>query len=132
MKKIFTTVLFLLSAALFSESDFQFYSYGEFAYYPNLTMNYTIPEGAYFSTDLAAGLQYKNIYVEARQHTYMVKANKLYFSPFEQNYYVTAGFIVWAFGVEYEHLCSHGVDTLRMRNGWYDKISINFDSRRLR
>lgn len=129
MKKIFIVLVLLLSMELYSEGV-EFYSFGEFSYFPVLQFNYNIPEGDYFGTNLGVGIQWKSIYVEVNQEVFMTK-NTYTFSPFREKYFVTAGFTFWAIGIEYQHLCTHDVDWMGALEQ-YDKISINFDSRRLK
>ena len=130
MKKLLIIILFVLGSMLYAESDFQFYSFGEFSYYPNLIFNYDIPEGQYFGTNIGIGIEWRNIYIEVNQQVFMT-SYEYAFSPFREKYYLTAGFSFWAIGIEYQHLCTHDVDWEGALED-YDKISINFDTRRLK
>jgi len=131
MKRILIIILFLLSVSAFAESDFRFYSFGEFSYYPMLTDSVSMPYGIYFGTNIGIGIEWKSLYVEVNQNVFMTKGASFTFAPFKEEYFVRAGFSFWAIGISYEHLCTHGVDNLRNYGG-YDKISINFDTRRLK
>jgi len=130
MKKLIIIILFLIPIHLFS-GDFRFYSFGEFSYYPMLTDSVSMPYGIYFGTNIGIGIEWKTLFIEVNQNVFMTKGVSFTFTPFKEEYFIRAGFSFWAIGISYEHLCTHSVDNFRNYGG-YDKISINFDTRRLK
>ena len=131
MKGIVIGAMLLLSFSVFAEG-LKFYSFGEFAYYPMKSEKYIPDDEILFSTNLGAGISYKWLFVEANQFVDITKANKWYFSPYREKYYVTAGIQVWAFQIGYQHLCTHTIDYYPLYKDNYDKVFINFDTRRIR
>ena len=71
--------------------------------------------------------------VEAEQRTEMEKIPDTHtWNPQYQDYFVRSGIWIQMINVEYEHLCSHAVDRRSSRSGAYDRISVSFDSRRIK
>lgn len=131
MKKILVLILLLSSTYLFSE-DFRFYSFGEFAYYPMKEDRYTADENMYFSTNIGIGVEWKWFFVDVNQEVDVVKSRSVYFTPYKEKYYVTAGINFWIMQIGYQHLCTHNIDRAYGYFDQYDKIYINFDTRKLK
>lgn len=129
MKKLLIILILFMSVLAYGENS-NFYSFGEFAYYPSLVEDYEIPEGIYFSTDIGVGFQYRKFYIELEDEVNMIKSIYHMFQPYKEKYYLRVGIFFSFFNIEYEHMCIHNVDW-RGTGGGYDKISIKFDSRRL-
>jgi len=131
MKKIAILLVFIFVATIYAE-DFKFYSFGEFAYYP-MKEDHFVPEGVYFSTNIGVGIEYKWFFVDVNQNVDITKSDRgLIFKPYKEQYYVTAGINFWVIQVGYEHLCTHNVDRSHGYFNQYDKVYINFDTRRLK
>lgn len=132
MKKyIIVTLLLLSTIGVYSQEKVQFYSFGEFAYYPRL-IDRKAPEGDYFSTQIGIGVSYKFLFIEAEQFVNMVKGPDIMFAPYKEQYYFRAGIQFSVIKIQYEHLCNHDV---RVHSGYdgegHDQISISFDTREL-
>lgn len=130
MKRIVVILFLLLSVSVFAD-DFRFYSFGEFAYYPMKEDKY-IPKGIYFSTNIGIGAEYKWFFIEVNQEVDILKSEAFYFSPYKEKYYLTAGINLWIIQVGYQHLCTHNVDRSYGYKDQYDKVYINFDTRKLK
>ena len=128
MKKIILIALFLLPISIFS-NDINFYSFGEFAYYPSKEDKYT-PDGDLFSTNIGIGVEFRFLFIEVNQETDIKKSSSFYFSPYREKYYLTSGINLWILQVGYQHLCTHNIDRNYGYFDQYDKIYINFDTRR--
>jgi len=131
MKKIIVLLMLLLSSYLYA-SDFSFYSFGEFAYYPMKEDRFTNDENMYFSTNIGIGIAWKFLFVDVNQEVDITKSRSFYFSPYKEKYYVTAGINLWILEIGYQHLCTHNIDRSYGYFDQYDKIYINFDTRRLK
>lgn len=129
MKKIVTIILLVMPIFLFS-GEFEFYSFGEFAYYP-MKEDRFIPEGDFFSTNIGIGFQYRFLFLEVNQEVDIIKGSSFYFQPYKEKYYLTTGFNFWIVQVGYQHLCTHNIDRSYGYFNQYDKVYINFDTRKL-
>jgi hypothetical protein len=60
----------------------------------------------------------------------MYKEESLMWAPTHQDYYVRGGLWFKSVMIQYEHLCSHNVDTVDYdRNGGHNRLTVGFDSR---
>ena len=130
-KRVIILAFLLLSMYIYAE-DFRFYSFGEFAYYPMKEDRYTNDENMYFSTNIGVGIEWKWFFVDVNQEVDITKSDSFYFSPYKEKYYVTAGINFWILQLGYQHLCTHNVDTSNRYFDQYDKVYINFDTRKLK
>ena len=135
MKKIIVLLMVVLGLSrLFAEEkkDLRFYSFGEFSYYPRLIDPFPNKlDGIQFGTVLAVGIEYKFLFIELEQDVSIVKSTDIMFQPYREKYFIRAGFNLSAFTIKYEHLCVHSV-SMNGNLGGHDKVSIMFDSRRLK
>ena len=135
MKKIIVIIFILLGISLLfadENKDLRFYSFGEFAYYPRLID--PLPnklDGIQFSTMLAVGIEYKFLFLEIEQDVNIVKSSDIMFQPYRDKYFIRAGVNFSAFTIQYEHLCVHAV-SMNGNLGGHDKVSIMFDSRKIK
>lgn len=132
MKRIILIVMITMTGVSVYADIAEFYTYGEFAYYPMKEDMYYDADLTYFSTNLGSGIELGNLFAEVNQEVDIVKSHSLYFSPYREKYYVTLGFNFWAIQIGYQHLCTHRIDSRPIELNNYDKIYINFDTRRIK
>lgn len=117
MKKI--VFLLLVSGALYAQQ----YTAGSFGY-----------DWIYndYKTSVIIGYEYRGLFIEAEQNTYMDKARLHMFAPFEAEYFVRAKYNYNIFFVQWEHLCIHGIDDYNSTRQGHDRFTIGFDTRLMR
>ena len=81
-----------------------------------------------FKTSVLIGYEFRGLYFEGEQNTYMGKSKLYMFDPFEAEYYVRTGFVYKMVYLEYEHLCIHGIDQYNSPAG-HGRVKIGFDTR---
>lgn len=138
MKRILIVLTMLLMSVGLWGVDV--YSFGSLGFYPNY-YNSALPRDSFedrWDTNLGVGVSQDvgnfTFYAETEYITEMNKIlNKHTWSPDFQDYRVGAGIIFKAIGIHYEHLCEHDIDINYLKRGrTYDRVYIDFDTRRLR
>ncbi len=139
MKKTFAIfIFFMLSLSAYCDGMINLYTFGDFGYYTEKVSAIHKEDQNWFDASIAAGMQVLpkdkiSVYAEAELKTDMYKSEQLRFKPVQQDYYVRLGAWIGPINFKIEHLCSHSVDTFNpLINGGHDKVSIGFDSRKLK
>lgn len=122
MKKII--LLLLVTTALSADG---FYCAGSFNYDAR-KQEYKLPDGDYFVTDITAGYEFKGLYAECETVTDTIKTYDHMFKPYSTDYYMRGGMRYKTVYLEYEHLCTHGIDKYGPRAS-HDRFTIGFDTR---